>query len=262
MSTNKKVIIITGASSGLGKALAIQYANESSLLFLFGRSSPKLEEVASICRSHHAKVSTIICDVQDTQKISNYIENIATNHKIDIVISCAGVSAGTLTKPETFKQVEKIFSTNLNGSLNVIMHALPSMVKHKHGSIVIISSMAGLIGLSSAPAYSASKAAVKIFGDGLRAYLKQFHIQVSVVIPGYIDTPMTAINKFPMPFKISASDAAKIIVKKVSEKHGLIVFPKLTYFALKLINLLPYGLIDYINAKLPGKPAFNDSELT
>ena len=158
-----------------------------------------------MCRKRSAEIVTIINDIKDQETTKVQIEHIFHNHKVDILISCAGVSAGTLTKPETSKQVNEIFATNLNGSLNVIMPAIPFMIEHKQGTIVLISSMAGLIGLSSSPSYSASKAAIKSFGDSLRAYLKQFHVKVSVIIPGYIDTPMTKVNNFPMPIPVSPS---------------------------------------------------------
>ena len=138
------------------------------------------------------------------------------------------------------------------------MPAIPFMIQNKAGTIVLVSSMAGLLGLSSAPSYSASKAAVKVFGDAIRAYLKKFKVKVCVVIPGYIDTPMTIVNNFPMPFKIPVEQAAKIIIQGIETNKGLIVFPKITYFLLKLINLLPYQLIDYVNSKLPGKPSFDE----
>ena len=255
---NKKTILITGASSGLGRALACQYAGPNIKLFLFGRSGERLNETAEICKKQLAEVVIIPSDIKDQIATKIQIEEIFCNHKIDILISCAGVSAGTLGKPETSKQVNEIFSTNLNGTLNIVMPALPFMIQNKCGTIVLISSMAGLIGLSSSPSYSASKAAVKSFGDSLRAYLKQFHVKTCVVIPGYIDTPMTKVNNFPMPFKISAELAAQIIIKGIENNKGLIVFPKIIYFVLKLINLLPFQFIDYMNSKLSGKPSLEN----
>lgn len=255
---DKKTIIITGASSGLGSALAKQYAAYDTRLFLFGRSLERLKEIASICRARKAEVTTINIDVRNKELIQTKIKEICTKYTVSILIACAGVSAGSLNKPESLAQADIIFDTNINGSLNTIMPAIPFMVKNKTGTIVLISSMAGLLGLASAPSYSASKAAIKAFGDALRAYLKQFQIKVCVVIAGYIDTPMTSVNNFPMPLKISAEQAARIIIQAIKANKGVIVFPKITYFILKLINLLPYKIIDYINAKLPGKPSFNE----
>lgn len=255
---NKKTIIITGASSGLGRALACLYASPNVRLFLFGRSVQNLEETADLCRKLSAEAFIIKCDIKDQETTKAQIEDIFSKNKVDILISCAGVSAGTLNKPETTKQVNEIFATNLNGTLNIIMPAMPFMIANKEGMIVLISSMAGLIGLSSSPSYSASKAAIKSFGDSLRAYLKRFNVKVSVVIPGYIATPMTEVNNFPMPFIISAERAAEIIVSGLERNKGLIVFPKIMYFTLKLLSLVPYKILDYINSKLPGKPSFDN----
>ncbi len=253
MTKTKKTIIITGASSGLGAALAKAYASFEIRLFLFGRSMERLNRIAEDCRSLKSEVTTIECDVTNQVEMHEHISKISQLYGIDIIIACAGISAGTLGKPESIEQVNAIFATNLQGTLNTIMPAIDFMLTRQKGKVVIISSMAGLLGLSSAPAYSASKCAVKNLGDALRGYLKQFNIDVCVVIPGYVDTPMTKVNKFPMPFKISAEKAATIIMQGIERRNGIIAFPKVIYILLKLVNLLPYRLLDYINSKLPGK---------
>lgn len=253
----RKTIIITGASSGLGWALAEKYAAPDTRLFLFGRSPLQLGKIADLCVAAGAEVRTICGDVRDRPAMQRQIEQISQQYPVSVLIACAGVSAGTLGRPETGEQADEIFSTNLHGSLNTIMPAIPFMIKNQAGTIVLISSMAGLIGLASAPSYSASKAAVKIFGDALRSYLRKFQVKVCVVVPGYIDTPMTKVNNFPMPFKITAKQAAELIVSGIEARRGLIIFPKITYFMLKLLNFLPYQLIDYVNARLPGKPSLD-----
>lgn len=134
------------------------------------------------------------------------------------------------------------------------------MITRKKGNIAIISSMAGLIGLSSAPSYSASKACIRVFGEALRGYLKQYNVHTTVVIPGYIKTPMTDVNNFPMPFMISVEKAAEKIIKGISNNKGVIVFPITIYLLLKFLSFLPNQLIDYINSKLPGKPAFENKK--
>lgn len=253
MIQTKKTIIITGASSGIGEAIAKQYASEDSRLFLLARSKDRLEKVAAYCQEKNAEVHIVIVDVTKADLMQEAITKICSIYGIDLIIANAGVSAGTLGKPESQEQISEIFATNIQGVINTISPAMPFLIKQKHGQIVLISSMAAMLGLSSAPSYSASKAAVKIFGDGIRAYLKQFNVKVNVVLPGYVDTPMTKVNKFPMPFKISSEKAATLIAKGIEQDKGLIVFPKITYYFLKIFNLLPYQLIDYINAKLPGK---------
>ena len=258
----KKTIIITGASSGLGAALAIQYSIEGNNLFLFARSEERLNNTALICKNNGANVTTIIADVTDASTMQNHLDKIAKQHNVDIIIACAGVSAGTLDGPETLTQVNKIFSTNVNGVINTVMPLIPYMIHKKSGNIVIISSMAGMLGLSSAPSYSASKGAVRMFSDALNGYLKIYNVHVSNVIPGYIKTPMTAVNQFPMPFQISADKAAQKIIHAVDRNQGVIAFPMSIYFVMKILNLLPSRLISYINSKLPGKPAFDKSSNT
>jgi short-subunit dehydrogenase len=154
------------------------------------------------------------------------------------------------------EQIETIFQTNVNGVINTIMPVIPHMISRQAGNIVIISSMAGIVGLSSSPSYSASKGAVRIFGQSLRGYLKKYKINVSVVIPGYIKTPMTEVNDFPMPFMVSAEKAAQKIIKNVEKGKGVIAFPWIMYAVIRLLELLPDSLFDYINSKLPGKPSF------
>ena len=257
MTNPKKTIIITGSSSGIGFALARKYAAPNVLLLLFGRSQARLAIIADTCTRKGAEVQTFAGDVQDAFWMTKKIHEIYQNNVVDVLIACAGVSAGTLGQAETQSQVETIFNTNLNGTLNSVMPIIPYMIKNKRGQIAVVSSMAGLMGLSSAPAYSASKAAVKVFGDALRSYLKPRNVKVSVIIPGYVQTPMTDINTFPMPLMISADKAADLIFEGLKKNKGIIAFPLSTYFLLKLINLLPYKLVDYVNSKLPGKPAFD-----
>jgi short-subunit dehydrogenase len=258
MTNMKKTIIITGASSGLGAALAMKYSASGNNLFLIARSEERLNKVADLCRNNGANTMSIVADVTNAEAMQTHINEIASKHKIDILIACAGVSAGTLDGPETAKQTNKIFATNLNGVLNTILPAIPHMIQMRSGNIAIVSSMAGFIGLSSAPSYSASKGAVRIFSEALQGYLRNYNIHVSTVIPGYIKTPMTEVNNFPMPFMTSAEQAASKITSGIDKNKSVIAFPLIMYFTFKLLNLLPHSLISYVNSKLPGKPAFEE----
>ena len=254
-------ILITGASSGLGYEIALQYAKPNIRLILIGRNIDQLNKIANLCNDKGAKTHVIAVNVRDKAKMAEYLVKFCDQYGIDIAIACAGVSAGTLEGPESPSQVEIIFDTNINGVLNTIMPIVPHMIARRKGSIVIISSMAGLVGLSSAPSYSASKACVRVFGEALRGYLKQYNVNTTVVIPGYIKTPMTDVNNFPMPFMMPATTAARKIIKGISNNKGIVAFPIITYIALKCLSCLPNQLISYINSKIPGKPAFEKDEL-
>lgn len=259
MPRQKKSIIITGASSGLGKALAENYAkNGNCKLFLFGRSSEKLAETEKNCRGDTVEIECFLLEVEDKKKMRQIIERIAQQYGIDIVIACAGVSAGTQGGVESHEQIEKIFSTNLNGVINTIIPAIKPMIARRKGQIVIISSMAGLLGMSSSPSYSASKGAARMFGEALAAYLRKYQVHVTVALPGFIKTPMTDVNTFPMPFMLTADDAAEKIIRAVEKRKLIIAFPWIMYFVMKLLNILPTSFVSYINSKLPGKPALFD----
>lgn len=259
MKNIKKTIIITGASSGLGAELAIKYSASGNNLFLFARSKERLDKIAETCRNNGANVTNIIADVTDSQLMQQNIDMIADNHQIDIMVACAGVSAGTLSGYETAEQTNKIFATNVNGVLNTILPVIPHMIKRRSGNIAIVSSMAGFVGLSSAPSYSASKGAVRLLGEGLRGYLKSYNVFVTTIIPGYVNTPMTQANNFPMPFMMSADSAARKIMRGIDNNKNIIAFPLTMFFLMKLLSILPSSLICYINSKLPGKPAFEES---
>lgn len=250
---NYKNIVITGASSGIGFALAKAYAKQNINLFLCGRNNDKLQEIKDICQKLQANVETQILDVTDANQAKNWILEINKNHTIDLVIANAGISAGTEGGTESFEQVQKIFKTNIDGVLNIIHPVIEIMKKQKFGQIAIMSSLAGFRGLPSSPAYSASKSCVRVYGEALRGNLDKFNIKVNVICPGYIKTPMTAVNDFAMPFLLEVEDAVKIIKNGLEKNKSRIAFPFLFYFVVWFATLLSTKITDPIFRKLPGK---------
>lgn len=251
---NKEMnIIITGASSGIGAALARAYAAPGVTLGLMGRSKARLTEVAYDCLKSGAKVETGVVDVRDNEIMQEWLEHFDASHPIDLLIANAGISAGAGGKKESQKMMRDIFATNVNGVINSVLPVVPPMQERGAGQIAIMSSLAGIRGLPSCPAYSASKAAVKAFGEGLRGELKDDGITVSVICPGFIRTPLTDVNPFPMPYIMEPEDAAKIIMRGLKRNKSCIAFPLKMYLPIRLMSCLPYFITDPFFAALPKK---------
>jgi short-subunit dehydrogenase len=246
---NPKSILITGASSGIGEALAKAYAKPGVVLSLTGRNEERLRTVAKQCRKLGATVAISVIDVRDTPRLRSWIEERDADVPLDLVIANAGISNAGEERSEQFDK--DIFTINLFGILNTVYPAISVMQKREHGQIALMSSMAGLIhGLPRAPAYCASKAAVKSFGEAMRGKLRDIGIEVSVICPGFVKTPLTNINKYRMPFLMSVEKASKIIVKGLSRNRGLIAFPLPIYIFIWVLRLLPHKLAERIIARV------------
>lgn len=252
---NVKNIAITGASSGLGAALARHYARPGAILHLHGRDAKRLAAVAGDCAARGAAVHTQTGDVTDAAGMSDWLLTADAETPVDLVIANAGISAGIGGGGESAAQVRDIFSVNIGGVINTVMPFIPVMAARGKGQIAIISSLAGLRGLPSSPAYSASKAAIRTWGEGLRGWLGPHGVEVSVVCPGFIKTPMTDVNPYRMPFMMEADKAAQIIARGLAKNKSRIAFPLALYLPLLLMNLLPVAITDRIFARLPAKPS-------
>jgi len=247
-----KNIIITGASSGLGKAIAEHVATLGITLYLIGRDKKRLEETAAICKAKNAKAIPYIADVSSLEEMIKFYDHLK-GQQIDILFACAAVSMDA-DGVEKLAQAKKIFDINVSGLSNTVLPAAEIMSKKNiGGKIVIIGSLAGELPFPTSPSYCASKAAARIFADSLRIGLKKYNIQVTTVLPGYMETPMTNSNRHAMPFIISAADAAKIIVSGVNKNQSLIVFPKILYYLVQAVKLLPNCMSDYLLSFVPSK---------
>lgn len=250
-----KNIAITGASSGLGAALALHYAASGIILHLQGRDKDRLEKVAAACQTKGAQVYAVLLDVTDADATSRWLQDADAKTPIDLIIANAGVSAGTGIHGEGGDQARRIFSTNIGGVVNSVEPLLPAMISRRRGQIAIMSSLASFRGLPSAPAYSASKACVRAWGEALRGWLSGTGVELSVVCPGYIRTPMTDTNPFPMPFIMDADKAAGIIANGLARNKARIAFPFVLYAAIWLLGCLPPSLTDPLFSRLPAKPS-------
>lgn len=241
-----KHIFITGASSGIGADLAIAYAHDDVVLALTGRNAERLEEVAKSCRARGAHVMTTTIDVRDAMSLKNFIEQFDEKYPVDLVIANAGVSATTSGVADDIAQAQIVFDINLQGVLNTIHPLIPRMMKRRAGQIAMMSSLASFRPLPSAPPYSAAKAGVRFYGEALAGLLKHYNVQVSVICPGWIHTPLTDKNTFPMPFIMSSERAVQRIIRALSCGKRRIVFPKRLYFLMRLLDLFPNALTNLL----------------
>ncbi len=250
-----KSILITGASSGIGRALALHYAGPGTFLALSGRNADRLEGVATLCRQKGAEVATEIVCVTDRGGMEAWIKRIDDLRRLDLVIANAGISGGTGTwgSSERPEQIRQIFDINLYGVLNTIGPILPRFEERREGQIAMISSLAGFRGMSGAPAYSASKGAVRFYGEALRGALAESGVRINVVCPGFVRSGITDQNDFPMPFFMEAEQAAAIIAKGLAKNTGRIAFPLPTHLASWFISVLPDALAQKILRRLPAK---------
>lgn len=239
-----RAILITGASSGIGKALARHYARDGVRLALVGRDRSRLETVAQECRKRGANVEFAAIDVRSRAPLAEWITAFDRNTPIDLLIANAGLMAGTPPTGgiEAADAGHRAMETNVLGVLNTVQPLLTPMMARGRGQIAIVSSLAAFLPLPDAPSYSASKSAVLNYGLSLRALLMPHGVAVSVVCPGYVETPMMRRESGAKPFKMSAKRAAALIDAGLARNRAVIAFPFLLAWATRLHGLLPDGL--------------------
>ncbi len=256
-----KSVLITGASSGIGEALALHYAAPGVTLLLTGRDEGRLTAVAAQCRARGAHVETCLIDVTQRQAFSNWLLQMDDMNPVDLVIANAGISGGTGGAEDGawIESEYRIFDVNVQGVLNTVLPLVPRMIARGQGQIGIMSSLASFSGWPGAPAYSASKAAVRVYGESLRGALARHSVGVSVICPGFVASRITAANDFKMPFFMPADRAAIIIARGLFNNRARIAFPWQTFTMSGLIGLLPPGLSARLLSRLPAKPALPKS---
>lgn len=250
---NPKHILITGASSGIGAALAKLYAAPNVHLSLHGRDEKRLEEVAALASQQGASVTIKSLDIANGEALIEWIRDCDEQQPIDLIIANAGISTGTGRNFEKPEQTKVVFDVNVQGVFNTINPILPHMIKRGRGQVAIMSSLASFRGFAGSATYCASKAAVRVYGEALHSECANRGIEVNVICPGFIKTPMTDVNHFHMPFLISAEHAAKIIRCGLARNKARIAFPLPMYLAIRLFTALPQSWIDGLSRILPKK---------
>lgn len=248
------VICITGASSGIGAALAEAYSISGNTLLLLGRDEARLTHVAAQCSAHGAAVHFACVDVCDEPAMYAQLTAWDAIYPIDLLIANAGVSGGTLGGDEPLSQARRIFEINVMGVLNTVQPILPRMKARGVGQVALMASLASFRHFPTAPAYSASKAAIRFYAESMAGLYAPHKIQFSAICPGYIDTPLTQKNGFYMPFLMSPARAAQRIKQQLAVGKRRIAFPKRLYIPLFLLSCLPSVWTNWLFEILPSKP--------
>jgi short-subunit dehydrogenase len=237
---DKKVIWITGASSGIGRALAIKFANEGWSVAASARRESLLQELNKI----NENIYSFPLDVTNIDQCKTVFKNIIEKFKnIEISIFGTGMHDPKSEKEFNLEKIRKIMEVNYFGTMNSINSIYDYYNNKKSGQISIVSSVAGYRGLPAAGAYCASKSALTSFAESLHFEMKRRNVRVSLVSPGFIKTPMTDQNDFPMPMIKSPEFAAEQIYTGLVNKKGFeIHFPKAFTFIMKLLSILPSGV--------------------
>ena len=239
MNISNENIWVTGGSSGIGRELACMFADMGNYVIISGRDKNKLEDT----RSHDRKrITSLVCDVSNSDSMKAAAEELQNlTDSLDRVIFSAGiceyVDNVSQLDPALFRRV---FDANFFWVVNFVEVAIPFLKKaQKRGHIVGISSLSSVVPFPRAEAYGASKAALYYFLESLRMDVHQHNIDVTLVSPGFVDTPLTARNDFSMPFLMDAKQAASIIIKGMIARKKHIVFPKRLGWLLEMGNLFP-----------------------
>lgn len=250
MNFKNKVVLITGASTGIGNALAKLLAKEECSLALIARRGNLLKELENQLLGINQNVLSITCDVSDRNEVISAHRKIKDKFgKLDVAVLNAAI--GCKTSVEEFKtaKAREVFDINVFGILNFVEEIIPDFIEKKEGIIVGVSTLAESRGWKGSGFYCASKAAVTILLENLRLELKPYKVKVLTVKPGFVDTPMVKKNKFDMPFLMSADRAAELIYRGIRKEKKIIQFPFPTAFGYKFSHIVPDILIDYLTRR-------------
>jgi len=247
MALRWKTAWITGASTGIGRELALALARNGVRVVATARGADRLDELRAI----EPSIIAVSADVADRGSLKTaYDRAIGQLGAIDLAILNAGIWEVMGAQDFSAARAAHSMSVNYLGIANCLELLIPPMIARSGGHIALVASVAGYRGLPKAAAYAPSKAAVISLAEVLRPHLESQGVSVSLINPGFVETPMTAVNKFPMPFMVKADDAARRIVKGLDAGRFEIAFPWQLVWPLKLGRILPYGLYFWLTRRM------------
>jgi short-subunit dehydrogenase len=248
MQWNGKIVFLTGASSGIGEALAIALAKRGAVLGLFARRKAMLEDLADRCRAAGGVARVFAGDVTDEAAVFQAADALRSEFgRIDLLIANAGISGNdSETKNYSPKGVKKVIEINLLGAVNAVHAVVPQMVERGEGQIVAISSLAGFRGLPRSAAYSASKAGMTAFFESVRLDVASKGVAVTIIQPGFIKTPLTAGRASKMPFIMELEDSIPHFIKAIEKKKKFAAFPWQLATVVRAGKFMPSWMYDRI----------------
>lgn len=241
-----RTVLITGASGGIGRALARGFASPDTRLALTGRDAERLAGAAAECRARGAEVETEIIDLAIPDRLEEWIAAVDSRHGIDIAVGNAGISTGVIgdRATEDVAVVAQVMNINFLGAVRTVTPLAESMRARGRGRLALIGSLAGLYPVPSCPAYSASKAALRSFAEACRANLRGSGVSVTLVSPGFVASPMSDQVRGPKPLMMDADRAAARIIRAIERGDGHVYFPRLLGLGLRALPFLPCALAD------------------
>lgn len=222
-----QTVLITGATGGIGGELALAYAAPGVTLILHGRKQDRLQMLEAACTAKGSQVITKMLDLRDTPALVAWLRHVSAATPLDLVIVNAGVNinVGSDNQGEAWDDVQMLLDVNIKAAFATVEGVLPSMRSRRSGQIALLSSLAAHRGLPITPSYSASKAAINAYGEGLRDWLMPEGVKVNVIMPGYVESEMCGSMPGPKPFLWPASKAARVIKRGLAKNRARISFP-------------------------------------
>lgn len=251
MNWKDKIVFLTGASSGIGEGLAIAMAKRGAVLGLVARRKDLLNDLAERCRSAGGKARVYAIDVTDAEAVAEAADELRGDFgRIDILIANAGIGGNdNETRAYTPRAVKKVIDINLLGAVNSVYAVVPHMIEHGSGHLVAISSLAGFRGLPKSAAYSASKAGMTAFFESVRLDNLGNGIDVTIIQPGFIKTPLTSGRSNKMPFLLELEDAIPKFISAIEKKKKFAAFPWQLATIVRAGRIFPTWLYDRIAGK-------------
>ncbi|HEY6805917.1 MAG TPA: SDR family NAD(P)-dependent oxidoreductase [Pyrinomonadaceae bacterium] len=247
---NNKVVMITGASSGIGRGVAVELARRGASVGLVARRSDVLDEIVQEIQARNGRALALAADVNDPESMRTTADRLRNElGPIDVLVANAGIGGASDAVDLQPAQVANVINVNILGAVNSVTAVLPEMAKRNSGQLVAISSLAGYRGIPKSAAYCASKAGLSAFFESLRLDLRNSSVDVTIIYPGFIKTPLTAGRESHMPYLMELDDAVLKIVDAIEKRKKSYAFPWQLASLVRLGMIMPIWMYDRIAAR-------------